>query len=81
MGLSRQVEIRGYDSEKQQVFHQIIPYGVWYDGERPVMDSDEERVRLNIRTIEGHQYDVDGNITVRWRMQYSQSGEPEEEWA
>lgn len=80
MALKRSVEVRSYDAQNQLVFHQVFPNSKWYEELHPIIDSDEERVRLSIKTTEGHQYDSSGDITVRWRLIYSQTGQLAEEW-
>ena len=40
----------------------------WYDGECPLIDSDEEYRRLSVRTIEGYQTNSEGKVIQRWRI-------------
>jgi hypothetical protein len=55
----------------------LAPYE-WYDGECPLIDSDEERRRLSVRTIEGYQANSEGKIIQRWKNTYDADGRLED---
>ncbi len=50
----------------------------WYDGECPLIDSDEECRRLSVRTIEGYQTNPEGKIIQRWRITCDAEGRQED---
>ena len=58
---------------------EVTPYE-WYDGdeERPLIDSDEERLRLSVRSIEGYQTNSEGKVIQRWRGTYHADGRLDE---
>lgn len=74
MAKRRLVEIEAYTPEDKQVLQLVIPTYEWYGGTHPVIDSNEERVRLHISRIEGRQYNADGDLIVRWNTTYAADG-------
>lgn len=56
---------------------ELTPYE-WYDGECPLIDSDEECRRLSVRTIEGCQTDEYGKIYRKWKNTYDAEGRLED---
>jgi hypothetical protein len=68
------VIIDAYDDEQRLVLHEVYSTGDWYDGDHPIIDSNEERARLHVTRIEGEQYDLNGEVDVRWVQTYDGAG-------
>lgn len=75
----RAVEIDAYDPFGKSVFRHIFSNREWYENVHPIIDSDKERVRLNISHIEGVQYDANGDVVIRWSLTYGDTGALAEE--
>src|SRR5579862_6680646 len=70
----RAVEIEEYDPMGKSVFRHVFLTREWYENLHPIIDSDEERVRLNISRIQGVQYDANGDVATRWSLIYGDTG-------
>ena len=75
MTLRGVVDIEAYTSDKKLVFRQIYPLHEWYEQPHPLVDSNDERARLQVLTIQGKQYDDNGDLEQYWSSTYAESGE------
>lgn len=71
------VHLVAKDAAGQVVLETDIPYLQWYDGDNPLIDETDERLRLGIRSLEGTQY-RDGALDSHWRVTYGADGEYED---
>ncbi len=74
------IEIDAYDPKGGFVLCQVFSTYDWYEKLHPIIDTDEERVRLNVSVIEGRQYNREGTMFVHWRMKYNPDGSIAESW-
>lgn len=68
------VELEAYTSERKLIFRQVFPLHEWYEQPHPLVDSDDERARLHVSTIQGKQYDDNGDLEQYWSSTYAESG-------
>jgi hypothetical protein len=74
MTLKGVVEIEAYTSEKKLVLRQVFPLHEWYEQSHPIVDSDDERARLRVSSMQGKQYDDNGDLEQYWSNTYAESG-------
>ena len=68
------VRFHALDNNGAPVLQEILGTYEWYEHLHPVIDSDAERSRLKIGRICGEQYDVQGNLVMRWSNSYLADG-------
>jgi hypothetical protein len=68
------VEIQAFDSAGEGICCQTYSSYDWYEGKHPWIDSDSERIRLGVRRIDGVQTDSNGEVQVKWTMEYGPNG-------
>ena len=77
--MADQVQLVARDAAGCVVCERSLSSAEWYDGDCPIIDSDAERVRLGIRSIEGSQFDRGGRLFRRWIVTYRVDGSVEDD--
>jgi len=65
---------QAFNSNGAKVLEAAHTSGEWYDGEHPIIDNDEERVRMQVERIKGHQFEPDGSHHSTWENRYNSAG-------
>lgn len=76
------VILLGYNEEGRAIYNHTFCTYDWYENLHPIIDDDEETVRLGIRRMDGWQYTRHGQLEKWWRLAYGEDGSTVEhrEW-
>src|ERR1043166_551293 len=68
------IKLCAYDITGNVVTEEYFSTYDWYERLQSLVDNDSERVRLQVESISGTQYDDHGNVRMQWRNTYLTDG-------
>jgi hypothetical protein len=74
------VELDCYNTYGECMLRTRIGTYEWYEELHPIVDDDVERKRLGVVQIFGRQFDLNGDLIVRWRAAYEADGSITDLW-
>lgn len=65
---------QAFNKDGKKVLEESIAHGDWYDSERPAIDDEDFRARLEIIRIKGYYFNQDKSVKSIWENRYDSAG-------